>query len=220
MRCLLTESNHLLSTTYELNVSDTSKNKISYVRVPCTNSNRSFLNSKEWVDTAIQIAGSKHGGTFESTYRVANYLLCFYKDSVLAACKNQKVSICKEMSSTQFQAMLCVTGVSGTGERELKKHLSAHLGKGFCPTRRSVNMLAEGHCDIHYDSLEFNYDEKDKAEFVEWTEQNIHDEIVIYLQHHLTSKSIMPSDVACVQVVAGGDHRDTAFQLVHLCLFI
>jgi hypothetical protein len=178
----LTELNHLLSTTYELNVSDTSNNKISYVRVPCTNSDHSFLNSNEWVDTAIQIAGSKHGGTFESAYRVANHLLRFYKDSVLADCKNQKVPICKEMSLTQFQAMLCAIGVSGTGEGELKKHLSAHLGKGFCPTRQSVNMLAEVHCDIHYDSLEFTYDGKDKAEFLEWTEKNIHNEIVIHLQ--------------------------------------
>jgi hypothetical protein len=93
MHCLLTELIHLLSTTYEVNVSDTSNNKISYVRVPCTNSDCSFLNSKEWEDTAIQIAGSKHGGTFESAYRVANHLLHFYKDSVLAACKNQKVPI-------------------------------------------------------------------------------------------------------------------------------
>jgi hypothetical protein len=212
MRCLLTELNHLLSTTYELNVSDTSNNKISYVRVPCTNSNHSFLNSKEWVDTAIQITGSKHGGTFESAYRVANHLLRFYKGSVLAACVSQKVPICKEMSSTQFQAMLCSTGVSGEGERELKKHLSAHVGKGFCPTRQSVNMLAEGQSDIHYDSLEFTYDGKDKAEFVEWTEKNIHHEIVIYLQHHLTSKSIMPSDVVRIQVVVDGNHGDTTFR--------
>jgi hypothetical protein len=171
MHCLLTELNHLLSTTYELNVSGNSNNKISYVRVPRTNSDSSFLNSKEWVDTAIQIARSKHGGTFESAYRVANHLLRFYKDSVLAACKNQKVLICKEMSSIQFQVMLCAAGVSGTEERELKKYLSVHLGKGFCPTRRSVNMLAEGHCDIHYDSLEFTNDGKDKAEFIEWTEK-------------------------------------------------
>ncbi len=127
--------------------------------------------SKEWVDTAIQIAGSKHGGTFESAYRVANQLPRFYKHSVLAACKNQIVPICKEMSSTQFKAMLCATGVSGTGERELKIHLSVHLGKGFCTTRQSVNMLAVGHCDIHYDSLEFTYYWKDRAEFVEWTEK-------------------------------------------------
>jgi hypothetical protein len=171
MHCLLTELNHPLSTTYELNVSDTSNNKISYVRIPCTNSDPSFLNSKEWVDTVIQITGSKQGGTFESAYWIANHLLRFCKGSVLAACKNQKVPICKEMSLSQFQAMICATEVSGTGERELKKHLSAHLGKGFCATRRSVNMLAEGHCDIHYDSLEFTYDGKDKAEIVEWTEK-------------------------------------------------
>jgi hypothetical protein len=60
--------------------------------------------------------------------------------------------------------------------------------------------------------LEFTYDGKDKAEFIEWTEKNIHNEIVIYLQRHLMSKSIMPLDIARVQVVAGCDHGDTAFQ--------
>jgi len=44
------------------------------VRVPRTQSNRSFLNSKEWVDTAIQIAGSKRGGTFESAKRIPNHI--------------------------------------------------------------------------------------------------------------------------------------------------
>jgi hypothetical protein len=66
MHCLLTELNNLLSTTYELNVSAMSYKKISYVRVPRTSSDRSFQNSKEWVDTAIQIAGSKHAGTYEA----------------------------------------------------------------------------------------------------------------------------------------------------------
>ena len=128
MRCLLTELNDLLSTTYELNIRDMTYKKISYVRVPRTSSDRSFQNSKEWVDTAIQIAGSKHSGTFEAAYRIANHLLRFYRDLVLAACENQKVPICKEMSATQFQAMMCAAKVTGTGEKEIKKHLSAHLG--------------------------------------------------------------------------------------------
>ncbi len=45
------------------------------------------------------------------------------------------------------------------------------------------------------------YNGKDEAEFVEWTEKDINDEINVYLQRHLTSK------------VLGGDHGDTAFQL-------
>ncbi len=89
--------------------------------------------------------------------------------------------------------MLRAGGVSGTGERELKKHLSAHLGKGFCPIRRSINMLSEGHCKVYYGSIEFTYDGKEKAEFIEWTEKNINDEITVYLQWHLNSKSITPS---------------------------
>ncbi len=148
MRSLLRELNRLLSTTYELNTTDMSNNKISYVQVPWTSSDHSFVNTKEWIDTAIQIAGSKHSGTFKSAYRIVNHMIKFYRDSFLLACENQKIPINKEMSSTQFQAMLSAAKVSGTGERELKKHLSAHLGKGFCPTRRSVDMLAKGHLMI------------------------------------------------------------------------
>ena len=45
------------------------------VRVHRTQSDRSFLNSKEWVNTAaIQIAGSKRGGTFESAKRITNHI--------------------------------------------------------------------------------------------------------------------------------------------------
>ena len=116
------------------------------------------------------------------------------------------------MSATEFQAMMSAANVSGTGERELKKHLGAHLGKGFCPTRRSFDMLSDGHTEVHYGSIEFAYDGKEKAEFVEWTEKNINDEITVYLQRHLASKSITPSEVVRVQVVVGGDHGDTAFQ--------
>ncbi len=62
MRSLLKEIICLLSTTYQLDVCGISNNKISYVGVPRTQSDRSFLNSKEWLDTAIQINRSKHGG--------------------------------------------------------------------------------------------------------------------------------------------------------------
>jgi hypothetical protein len=53
---LLAELNDILSTTYELNVSGISNKKISYVREPWTNSDNSFRNSKEWVNTAIKIS--------------------------------------------------------------------------------------------------------------------------------------------------------------------
>jgi len=73
-------------------------------------------------------------------------------------------------------------------------------------------MLADGHCEVYYGSMEFTYDKKEKAEFIEWTEKNVEDEIAVNLQRHLMSKSIAPSEVESVQVVVGGDHGDTAFQ--------
>ena len=37
-------------------------------------------------------------------------------------------------------------------------------------------------------------------------------EITLELKRHLSSKSVMPTDVLRVQVVVGGDHGNTTFQ--------
>jgi hypothetical protein len=120
MHSLLRELNDLLSTEYQINVSGISNHRISYIRVPHTKSNSSFRNSKEWLGTAIKISGSKHGGTFESAYRITNHIIRYYHDSFLAVCETQRVPVCNSMSATQFQAMMSAASVSGTGERELK----------------------------------------------------------------------------------------------------
>ncbi len=73
-------------------------------------------------------------------------------------------------------------------------------------------MLLEGHGIVHYGCCDFKYNKKEKPEFVKWTEKNINEKITIFLQRHLSSMSVMPAEVVCVDVVAGGDHGDTAFQ--------
>ena len=66
----------------------------------------SFQNSKEWLDAAIKVAGTKHKGTYEAAYRISNHLLRFYRDSVLAACETQRIPVSKPMSATQFSSMM------------------------------------------------------------------------------------------------------------------
>ena len=73
-------------------------------------------------------------------------------------------------------------------------------------------MLSDGRSKDDYGRLEFTYNNKEKAEIVEWTEKRIDKEICIYLHRHLNAPSISPFNVEGVQVVVGGDHGDTAFQ--------
>ncbi len=210
-----------MSTKYELNVRALLSNKpISYVQVPRTKSDNAFTNSKEWLNTAFKISGPQDGdnATFDSAYRMNKHFIKFYKDSFLATCKTTGVPVIKPMRAKAFQAMLNAGKVTGTGERELKKHLSSHLGKGFCPTQQSINMLSEGHGVVHYGSKHFTYDGKEKSEFVQWTEKNIDEEITMYLQRHLSSKLIQPCNVKHVKMVVGGDHGNTAFQFGALVL--
>jgi hypothetical protein len=53
---------------------------VSLTNKEITTSNQSFQNSKEWLDNAIKIAGSKHRGTYEAAYEVAYHLICFYRE--------------------------------------------------------------------------------------------------------------------------------------------
>jgi hypothetical protein len=73
-------------------------------------------------------------------------------------------------------------------------------------------MLADGHSEVCYRGIEFTFDEKEKAEKIEWTEKDIDKEIAKYLQHHLKSQAMSPADIERVQIVVGGDHGDVAFQ--------
>ena len=45
---------------------------IMFVRVPRSSSDKSFNNTKSWVDEALKYNGLTHGGTIESAFRVSN----------------------------------------------------------------------------------------------------------------------------------------------------
>jgi hypothetical protein len=103
---------------------DIMNNRILYVQMPRTTTDHSFCNSNEWVDTAIKFAGSKHSSMFESAYGISNHIIRFYCDSFIpTACENQNVPICKETSSTQFQAILHVPQRLVAQEKKISKNM-------------------------------------------------------------------------------------------------
>ena len=109
MRSLLSELNDLLSTTFQLDVTELSSNqKISYIRVPQTSSDRSFLNSKEWVDNAIQVSGSKLNGTFDRRTASPTISVAFIATPSLL----RAIPICRPMTATEFQGMISAGGAS------------------------------------------------------------------------------------------------------------
>ena len=163
---------NILSTDNELNVIDSANKTLSFVQVPKTHCNWSLKNSKERLDVAIKIAGSEHGGTYESVYRIANYLCRFYKISVLLHAwpkQSPWAIIWAQHHSHQCCAHHKLVA-RGNNKRETSR---AHLGLGFCPTQRSVIMLSEGHGVVHYGSIDFTYEGKQQTEFVGCTEKYV-----------------------------------------------
>jgi hypothetical protein len=88
-------------------------------------------------------------------------------------------------------------------------------GKGsasFCPSRRSVDILSDGHVEVKYNSKYFTFEGRTEEDFIELTQKDTADAIAWNLSRHLESQHIRPSSVERVEVVAGGDHGDVAFQ--------
>jgi hypothetical protein len=54
------------------------------------------------------------------------------------------------MTATEFQAMLYARKVGGIGERELKKHISSHLGPGLLSnkTKHEHALWGPQHCSL------------------------------------------------------------------------
>ena len=101
----------------------------------------------------------------------------------------------------QYAAVTSTLNIAGTKTRMLGKYMRLHFGPGFCPTQRSMPILAERHTKVHTGIMPWIYDGKEREEVVEWMEEDLHTEI-----------EVRPSDVMAVQAVVGGDHGDTAFQ--------
>jgi len=64
-----------------------------FVRVPRLSSDKSFNNTKSWVDEALKYNGSTHKTTFEIAFRVSNHMCRFYKDTFVAAMEKQGMPI-------------------------------------------------------------------------------------------------------------------------------
>ena len=71
------------------------------------------------------------------------------------------------MTATGYAAMIKAANLTGVGEREVRKCLSAALGCGFCPSRWSVDILSDGHVEVKYDSISFTFEGKKEEEFIE-----------------------------------------------------
>ena len=54
--------------------------------------------------------------------------------------------------------MIKAVKITGMGEREVQKYLSAELGQGFCPSRQSIDILNGGHVEVKYHSINFTFE--------------------------------------------------------------
>ena len=117
IRSMLTEIIHLLdSSRGGLRVKDFGGHEVEFVRVPRSSTDKSFNNNKSWVDDALKINGSTHGGTYESAFRVSNHLCRFYRDSFVAAIEKQGMAIAQPMSTVEYITMLSALNISGARE--------------------------------------------------------------------------------------------------------
>jgi hypothetical protein len=62
------------------------------------------------------------------------------------------------MTATEFAAMIKAAKVTGLGETELQTYLNAEFGQGFCPSRRSIDILSDGHVEVKQSCIDFTFE--------------------------------------------------------------
>ena len=116
------------------------------------------------------------------------------------------------MSATIYAAMISELRITHKQEKVLTRHLRYHISQGFCPSWRHVEILYNGHSEVNVGSLSWDYNGQ-KAINVEWCQTDIDTEVENQMSRVLQSHNVEPSTIKGVQVIVGGDHGDTAFQL-------
>ena len=171
IRSMLTEIIHLLdSSRGGLKVKAFGCHEVEFVRVPHSSTDKSFNNNKSWVDDALKVNGSTHGGTYESVFRVSNHLCQFNRDSFVAVIEKQGMAIAQPMSTVEYVAMLSAMNITVAREQKLTKYLRQYIGKAFCLTQNEMSMLTKGHTKVYTGSILWMYESKSREETVEWSE--------------------------------------------------
>jgi hypothetical protein len=114
--------------------------------VPHSSSDKSFNNTKSWVDGALKYNGSTHGRIFESAFRVSNHLCRFYRDSFIAGMEKQGMPIAQPKSTVQYAVMMSTLNITGKKERVLGKYMRQYLD-----TTIEISVLVT--CDLAFQAM-------------------------------------------------------------------
>jgi len=196
---------------------DKRSHEISLLHIPRSSTDRSFHEKKQWFDDAMELNSATKNGDGnpeDSGRRLVNHLCIYQLDAVKDVLNKRGIPLCKPMNTTQFASLVQSCGLNGAQTAQLTKHLRDHLGKGFCPTRSSIEKLCEGHGEIYVDSVQHNYDKEGggKEETVHYSAVDVDKEVSIQLARQLQRRKISPKDVKGAHHLVGGDHGGDAMQ--------
>ncbi|KAL7530714.1 hypothetical protein ACHAWF_003483 [Thalassiosira exigua] len=182
----------------------------SYIHASKASTDKSFVQSRDWLDAAVAISASKYGNTTASATRISNHVFKYYRDSAVSAAENSNVPICEPMAETQYAAMLKAAGMNFVQQEEIAKHLRYHLGKEILPPKNRVAMKCEGHTPVFVGSKTIQFKDRQEKKKVEYSIKNLDKELTNQLDRLLQNKKIKPEDVENIWTLPGGDHGDVA----------
>jgi hypothetical protein len=150
----------------EVKVKNRSNRKwVLFVQVPSTSSEKSFKKLNARLDRAIAISGN-------ASY-ISSHLCRFYRESVLSILEKNSIPVCSPISVTIYAAMISELKITHEQEKVLTRHLRYHIGQGFYPSQRHVEILYNGHKEVNVGSLFWDHDRTQKAKTVEWCQTDI-----------------------------------------------
>ena len=83
----------------------------------------------------------------------------------------------EKMSSFKIAAMYSAANISSRKcRRELMKNLWHHFGKHKCSPEYQVHMLCDGHTKVEVNKIEYQYEEGEAPETLDYHQKNIAEE--------------------------------------------
>jgi hypothetical protein len=97
--------------------------------------------------------------------------------------------------------------------RILRKHLRKQFGKKSFVSERAFEMLGEGHTEVFTAEVPYDKGDGERPEILKVMQKNMANELIAQLSRFMISKDFTFADIEQIDVMAGGDHGQGAFQV-------
>ena len=196
---------------------------VTYVKVPFTNSEKSFNQYCTWLNPLLKVVARIDGNEAGATHQITRTLVPHDRQAVVAGLTEAEMKIVQPMDPISKVAMWAAARVASRKSRRMCwRHLRHQLGEGAFAAEQTVMVMAlnKGYVPAETSSAKYEKEDGKTPDDIPYSIKDAAQE-VDRLATSVMEVDNLPGQVRRIDVTSGGDHGQGALQLgIHVTMVV